>query len=928
MSARTFGPQFRLQDFKGPLARHYADPEDLFQQLVGAVLLELFPQRVSVTSTKGRDGAVDIFVEAGAEAAELFFGLRFPIIAECKYHDDSLGTLTRNVDLGWSRVRDKLARQARAGWEGTYQPWRRAKGYLYCVSAVLHQQARDKLTQSIREFFDSLPPEQRPSVENIHVLTWSDVAPLLNSHTRLADAWLGTELEGIVGHEAYKEGLSGFRLYLKEDKLSFIFPVGSDPAHPENLLSTLEKETSNAGVLLVGPSGVGKTRTCFEVARLADGKGWRVLHLLPGEPPVTAASVQEIVLQGTTPTLLVIDYLERMTSLDLSTIRYRLFPETKARGIRLAILSNTRPGVLHRADPERDAIFRRIEIDIKDRRSQIAAHLQETIAPKASAILGSGRVREICGTRPIIGMFIARELERSAQEGKLNENVVCRLRQGDLQGWIRRRFEEDGLLPQGTHPLLPAAPDHVMIGCAAGLAAAPLPRAGITRVVSETLAATGAAEAKETADSLVASLVRSGWLEEDDYELSAAHDVIADELLELTLCDPDQGTVRGGIVDKVLIGALAMPRVLGRFSVSLDRVLGQEDSQEGMLQALKESVSTWFIGHASEMGRVFTAAAPSEVSYALGAVVTGTAWGNAVTKVWDELISPWLALYGRDTEARHLLYCGLKEIPDGSARTLVDTSYRWLNDHGAQLEAQFVLRVLLGRSDLGDQAKPATGAAMNWLKDHGAQLQAQFVLGPLLGRSDLGDQAKPATDGALAWLEEHGAQLEAFFVLDPLVARSDLGDQTKSAIDVAMNWLEDHLLTEGAEFVLNKLLGRSHLSEDQRERCVTLALRRLDKVIETTEASFLLRSCLNERIPLREQRKLAVECALRWLRFNAHADQIDFVFKRLLRDADLEDRIWREVADHALAWLKRTSLAPDRDHALNSLLMRPMLLTP
>jgi hypothetical protein len=929
MSAKTFGPHFRPQDFTGPLARHYPEREDLFQQLVGALLRELYSQRAAITATKGRDGGIDGFVEAAEDPQGVFCDLRFLIIVECKDHEDSLGAVTRNVEAGWSRVREKLARQAEVGWKGTYQPWRRAKGYLYCISAVLNQHARDELKESIREFFyRSLPPEQRPPVEAVYVLDWSDLAPLLNRHARLADAWLGTDLEGVVGHNDYEQGLSGFRLYLKEDRLPFIAPTKNDQTHPENLLVSLEQDASTAGILLVGASGVGKTRTCFEVARLADQKGWRVVHLLPGEPPITASGLQEIVLQGCTPTLLVIDYLDQMGSLDFATIRHRLLPEAKARSLPLAILANARPGLLHKRNPERDALFHRIELDIRGRQSQIGAHFQETIAPKASTILGPSRIREICGSRPIIGMFIARELERYAEEGGLDETIVCRLRQGDLQGWIRRRFQEDGLLPQETHPLLPASPDRVMIAAAAGLAAAPLSRPRMSRVICETLAATGTAEATETANALIASLVRSGWLEETSHELTTPHDVIADELLELTLCDRDRCAVRSGVVDRVLTGALAMPRVFGRFSVAVDRVIEQKGFPEQVMQGLRETASTWVFRHASEMGRAFLSADPDEVSYALGAVVTGATWSGAALKAWDDLIAPWLDLYACSGEARHLLYRGLKELPEGRAGIIAHPSCRWLEVHFASLEASYVLAPLLGRQDLGDQAGAAIDAAMAWITEHGIEREAQFVLAPLLGRQDLGDQAGAAIDAAMAWITEHGTEFEANFVFAPLLGRQDLGDQAGAAIDAAMGWLEVHFLTEAAEFVLRNLLRTGCISGDRRQHCLTLALSRLDKVIESTEASFIIRWCLRDRTLSDDQLKSVVERATKWLRAHRDSKQIDFVFKLLLRNPGLEDKIWREVADYALAWLRRTPLASDRDHALNSLLTRLRCLTP
>jgi hypothetical protein len=42
-----------------------------------------------------------------------------------------------NVGAGWSRVAEKLTRQAGLGWPGAFQPWRRARSYVYCVSAAL-----------------------------------------------------------------------------------------------------------------------------------------------------------------------------------------------------------------------------------------------------------------------------------------------------------------------------------------------------------------------------------------------------------------------------------------------------------------------------------------------------------------------------------------------------------------------------------------------------------------------------------------------------------------------------------------------------------------------------------------------------------------------------------------------------------------------
>ena len=924
MSARTFNRQFRPQDFKGPLASHYPDREDLFQQVGGDLLRELFRERVCVAPTKGRDGAIDTFIEEAYDSDDLFYGLRFPIIVECKDHDDTLGTTTRNVEAGWQKVQEKLERHAEKGWEGAYQPWGRAKGYLYCVSAVLHQQARDKLTQSIADFFSSLPPKHKPAIRNVHVLDWGDLAALLNHHPRLADAWLGIDLSGIVGHEAYKAGLSGFRLYLKEENLSLISPGQDDPTHPQKLLATVQANASSTGILVVGPGGVGKTRICFEVARLASGAGWRVLHLLPGEPSVTATALQEVVLQGSTPTLLVIDYLDQMGSLDFGTIRHRLIPETQARGIPVALLANARPGVLHKTNPERDSLFQRIELDIRDRRARIATHFQETIAPRASIILGAERVRQICGRRPIIGMFIARELERYASEDSLDEKVVSRLRQGDLQGWMRRRFQEDGLLPQETHPLLPASPDRVMLATAAGFAAAPLSRPEMFGLISATLAATKMEDPAATAGPLITSLERSGWLEQSGYVLTTPHDVVSDELLELTLCDRDLGTVRVGVVDKILVGVSGKAARFGRFSVALDRVMGQKDFPEQMLEGIKEGVSRWVALHATEMGQTFTTVDADEVSYALGAVLTGSAWNEAALKEWDSLIAPWLALNARSGEARHLLYRGLKALPEGAAASLAEQAMHWLEGHGLSLEASYIIDPLLSRSDLGSDAGVAVKAALAWLEKHETDAVAQFVLPPLLSRSDLGSDAGVAVKAALAWLEKHETDAVAQFVLNPLLSRSDLGSDAGVAVKAALAWLEKHETDAVAQFVLPPLSLplRPGL---RRGVAVKAALAWLEKHETDAVAQFVLNPLLS-RSDLGTDAGVAVKAALDWLEKHGTDPDAGFVLPPLLGRADLGDHA-QPALKAAMDWLQKHETDAVAQFVLNPLLSRSDLGT-
>ena len=970
MSIKTFKPHFHPDDFNGPHAQHCIAREDLFQQLVGSLLREQFGPRVHVSPTKGQDGSIDIFVDAGDDINETFLGLPFPLIVECKDHDDTLGNVKNNAQAGWKKVQEKLIKKASKDWQGTFRPWKQARGYLYCISAVLpHPQARIEIGKAVADFFSNLPVIQKPSIEKTYLLDWSNLHPILNEQPRLIDSWLGIGNDGIIGHEAYVAGLTGFREYLKEEKLSYIFPNIDDHNHPGKLLDMLTQQAGTKGVMLVGTGGVGKTRTCFEVAKLAHQLGWRVLHIIPGEPAVTVQEIEKAVFPGDTRTLLVFDYLEQLRGIDWGTIRHRFLPDARQRLVPIALLANARPGILLRDENrERDSIFHIIEFVITDRKERILSHLQETLAPNASYLLGPKRVRELCGTRPIISMFIARELERYATEGRLDDSVAAQLRGDDLHVWINKRFQEDGLTPKITEELLPPTPGHIMIAAAAGLAATPLSQGRMVSVLESTLRTCGDAIAEQNARLLLSSLMRSGWIEERGSDLSAPHDVIADELLELTLCDRSWQTIRPGLAEKVFVTGISSPRVLGRFSVSLDRILGQIEFPEKLREQLKKSLTDWLERHASELGKSLLQSEVNEVSYALGAVVTGFAWHDTIFRQWETLIAPWLARNSRNADARHLLYRGLKGLPAGEAENLTasaiewldihclvrDATYilapllgrpdlskeladkavtftlAWLETHGKTIEAQFVLPSLLGRPDLSKElADKAVTFALAWLETHGKTIEAQFVLHSLLGRPDLSKElADKAVTFALAWLETHGKTIEAGFVLPSLLGRPDLSKElADKAVTFALAWLGKHYETRDAEFVLKYLLGKSNLSETQKTQCINFAIQRLEKVYLSSEASFLLRHCLKEKTLTGKERAKVIAYSVLWLRAHAKTRDIDFVFKRLLRNPMVVDAIWREVATIALEWLKRTPLSGDRDHALNSFTERLKLLT-
>lgn len=123
----VFPTRFDPICWNGPRAKQHSDRSDAFHQLIGDLLREQFGSRASVSPTEGRDGSIDAFVEEDPNSLSAVGSLPAPQIIECKDHDDARGNFQTNVAVGWSRVAQKLSRQAAAGWVGQFRPWQRAK---------------------------------------------------------------------------------------------------------------------------------------------------------------------------------------------------------------------------------------------------------------------------------------------------------------------------------------------------------------------------------------------------------------------------------------------------------------------------------------------------------------------------------------------------------------------------------------------------------------------------------------------------------------------------------------------------------------------------------------------------------------------------------------------------------------------------------
>jgi hypothetical protein len=916
-----FPSRFRPHEWVGWRAREYPRREDAFQQLVGDGLRELVGLRAHVSPTLGRDGNIDVFVESGETAAERMLGLPLPLVVECKDHDDSARSVRANVDEGWRRVADKLVRQARQRWPGAFQPWRRARSFVYAISAILpNQQARGDLQERIRAFFNSLGPEERVPVDDILVLDWSDIRDWLDRMPRLVDRWLGTGVAAIVPHSQFLDQLAGFRRYLTPAGLPFVSPHVTAPSHPDRLLEAVDRRAGEGGVLLVGVGGIGKTRTVMEVGTRAESRGWRVLHIRAGEPTVETEELDDAVLAGAGSTLVILDYVDQLQRIDPGHLRHRLLPESCRRGVRLALLATARPGALPGDHAEWMRLFEQIQVTRSPADTEaVARAIRSTLAPTALAQLGDSHVRQLCGERPIIAMFIAEEMERRAVAGTLGQGELEGLRAGDLVGWLRKRLAESHLTVPVTTRILPPEPDEAVIACAAVLACAPDSRASLLSVAQPIFGRRG-----QFAELVVDSLLALGWLESSAAELSAAHDVVADEVLDQILRARPSDALRAHVLSNVLDTISRRPRSLGRFVTTLDRMLQSGPSTEPFATSMSQTCTGWARAHATALGMIFVDADADEASYALGATAASSLFAASLFEQWDVMAGPWLDRHGSRIEARHLLYVGLRHAPVGTSGLLASAT-SWLGVNATILQATFVIGPMLGRPDLTTAQSASTiGRALSWLATHGLTAETQFVLHPLLGRSDLTSaQAANAIDRALRWLATHGLTAEASFVLSRMLGRWDLTDaQAASAIERALGWLATHGLTGGAQFVLGPLLGRSDLGGVQATDAVDRALAWLTTHGLSAEAQFVLHRLLGRADLSRAHATNGVDRALGWLATHGLTAEAAFVLPPLLNRTDLRTDQVASALGRALAWLDDFAAARDAEFVFRQLLTR------
>ncbi|APR75142.1 Hypothetical protein A7982_00488 [Minicystis rosea] len=940
------------QTWSGPRARSFTRREDAFQQLVGDLLREEAGLQVTVAPTEGRDGGIDAYLACDAPHELFLAPLGGPIVIECKDNDDARANVATNVLREWQKVQAKLERQAEGGWQDLYAPWSQARSYVFVTSAALSSAAaRERLKAAIEAFFAELRRRGRSLVERAVVVDWFDLRSILGRHLRIADLWLGATLGSLVPHPQRLAQIKGFERYLVD--IPFVEPPSSDPAHPVALLRrTLERANVDGALLLVGAGGAGKTRRLFEVARLADLAGWRVLH--HGDAPARADEIAAEVFMGRTNTLVLCDYVDRL-QLDIASIRSRLLPEAARRDMRVAFLGVARSSHAVRGDPKHEHFFEVIELRTgADYATRVRTALRNRLAPRAVEILGSESVDAQTGDRPIIAAFILLELERLAVENRLREVVARGVRSGDLVGWLRRRLHEDGL-----RALPPARPidleeiDPLLVATAAVMCSIPAAETEVREIaqgaLSRCVVGSDRAPLEHRTRDLVAKLRAFGWLEEDDGELAAPHDAVADEIIGRVLRDPhDQ--VRAHLLNVLLEPSFGSAALLVRTVVALDRLLSADGQFE---RELKVQVTRSMKGAAQLIGVALAGATSDDAAQAFIVLSAGDPWRTVTLRHWDEIVVPWLNRHGAAEASSFALWLllGRNDLRRPAAEQAIRAAMCWVAVHVDIDAASLVLAVLLDRPELTPQDQedvtkavlrwrvsnpestvvgtllgallkcpglpPETTALVvreltAWCHKHGGTEQAAFALGALLDYRVL-DRALAARVLAWAvdWVNRYGLMITAVFVLPSMLHSDDIDEALRaSLVRAGLAWCRDNGTILHAPLLYAALLRRLFASDDEIE-ALDHAWRWFEVWQSRVEGVHGMLVLLRHANLMPERVQALARSGMAWIRAFGDHPAVPVVLTGLLRRRDLDAMTATDVEELALRWLEHGAHAED-----------------
>lgn len=701
----------------------------------------------------------------------------------------------------------------------------------------------------------------------------------------------------VVTHEEMLLGLRGRRTSLLEEELRFVGPGPDHEADPQNLLTRLSGPDPR-GVLVVGPAGAGKTRTCFEVAVAAHAEGQRVLHVL-ASPVVTVEDLDEVLSDSDDRrVLLVFDYLDACPQLDLRALADRFLAHAKRSGIDVACVASARPGSV-RALQQRGVSLLFDQVTLRDDqlyRSEVTDHIVHAIAPAAVRHWGEMVMTEACGRRPIIALLIARAIEQRLADGHpASEGVM--LHSAELRPWLQDALRHDGLTATaapGPGPLDTSVPTTQELACAVAVAACPQPREAVEGAVEAFLTSSG--PSPYSGRQAVDVLLSLGWLDEAAGRLVLVHDIVADELLMQSLLPSPGYSVHRPSAEALCATVSRQGGSFALFTDHLRRMMADLSAQapQHKADALEHFCGEWVVRHRGQLGAML-ATAGEDGEQALLTMVLNRPWRSVVRECWAEVGRPWLVRAESALVATRFLAATLRseEVPE----VIVVEALSWLSRRFGQTDADHVIRALLNRPGLSrEQNRLVLDHAITWIRDHPRWAAAPEVLCRLLKCEATSSDRLEAARCALEWFTPRRSP-DACAVLRNLLECDGLPDEIRdSAVDKAMAWASAN--DKDAAPFLATLLQSDALIEQQQRTARKAGLLWLQRNPSGPNQSFLIHTLLAG--------KDVQECLdILWPHVSGlpggEADPI--VIHRMLESDSINTEQARVILDQAFAWL-------------------------
>lgn len=735
----------------------------------------------------------------------------------------------------------------------------------------------------------------------------------------------------VRAHRQERELAEHDRRYLTSGALKFVSPGRESPADPRNLWKRLSDRARRSdhthlnGVLLIGAAGVGKTRTCYEVAERAEERDWRALHITGGRTVSTddlMAAVRTAAARAPEAKglLLVFDYFDTFEQLDLGLFANSHFgPDEEVPDI--ACIAAVRPGGLGEARDKCRRWFDEVEVP-HDRPHQeaIAYAILEEVAPTALQKFGLSELLAICGTRPVIVLLIAQQIEASMP---LSDLEMSGLRQyPGLLSWLHRRTREDFLPGDQAEPEQASARDR-LLASAVAMAASTQPPMNVEAATGSYLAGSEV-RLRDNAYDIIDRLLELGWLLENrDGDLEAVHDIVIDQLLEESLLP--NGMVHRNAVWRLLSAMLVHAPTLGRAVSHFAR--WAEDLEERRQAKVKQSCAQWLFANAEEIGQLL--AHPEHLEDGGQAILTmasASLWQAGITATWRQLAEPWLhtAVQMAPRLAHGTFANAIRDMSrDGLPEPLAAAALDWLIDHGTDPMAYLVLESALRAAK--DPAVPPDGVihqGLSWMDHNPGAWGTAYVLAGMFAARGVGpDLEAEIVRRADPWISGKLDSPSASFVIRRWLEHDTMDiSSAEKGISHGLAWLKGPRgKTPDASFVIGPLLRHPGLRGEELAEVAAAALTWLRAYGTREYASMVLRALLD-----REGTGLqpaARQLALDWLEIHGEKDMAKLMLCAVLEDPHLEEADRVRAVGYGLAWLKTPlGTSPDASFVLGAVL--------